>query len=139
MSDTTPHESLPLTTAGHRQYFRLVTSSVSAWYTEHSTENPLGIKPDPKVTRSGTGGFGSVLEQNRYQKFIKKGNLFMLKDVGREFGSEVEVDRSDPGSSTATSSRPCQSDWRRKQRGLMSCGMSTRTFGEQNVFANVLP
>eukprot|EP00913_Durusdinium_trenchii_P006551 g6154.t1 len=51
MSDCTPHESVALDSAAHRQYFRLVTSSVSAWYPQHSTENPLGIKVDPKITR----------------------------------------------------------------------------------------
>ncbi len=29
----------------HR-YFRLVTNSVSAWYSRHSTANPLGTQPD---------------------------------------------------------------------------------------------
>ena len=28
------------------RYFRLVTNSVSAWYSRHSTPNPLGIEPD---------------------------------------------------------------------------------------------
>jgi hypothetical protein len=28
------------------RYFRLVTNSVSAWYSRHSTPNPLGIQPD---------------------------------------------------------------------------------------------
>ena len=32
-----------------RQYFRLVTSEVSVWYEEHSTPNPLGIKPPDSV------------------------------------------------------------------------------------------
>ncbi|CAL1136543.1 unnamed protein product [Cladocopium goreaui] len=50
MSDATPHESVPLKEDSHRQYFRLVTSSVSLWYSKHSTENPL-VKPDPSVTR----------------------------------------------------------------------------------------
>eukprot|EP00438_Fugacium_kawagutii_P028070 Skav223919 [mRNA] locus=scaffold2593:279828:281000:+ [translate_table: standard] len=50
MSDATPHESMPLLEDTHRQYFRLVTSSVSLWYSKHSTENPL-VKPDERVTR----------------------------------------------------------------------------------------
>ena len=29
-----------------RRYFRLVTNSVSAWYSRHSTANPLGTLPD---------------------------------------------------------------------------------------------
>ena len=52
MSDVTPHESVPFAEAAHRQYFRLVTSSVSVWYAKHSTANPLGCQPDPSITRS---------------------------------------------------------------------------------------
>mmetsp|Transcript_123682 Transcript_123682/g.309106 ORF Transcript_123682/g.309106 Transcript_123682/m.309106 type:complete len:477 (-) Transcript_123682:21-1451(-) len=51
MTDATPHESMPLAENATRQYFRLVTSDVSVWYEKHSTRNPNGIKPDPKVTR----------------------------------------------------------------------------------------
>lgn len=51
MTDCTPHESLPLDAGVMRQYFRLVTSSVSVWYEKHSTSNPLGVSPDPRVTR----------------------------------------------------------------------------------------
>ena len=43
------------------RYFRLVTSSVSLWYSKHSTENPL-VKPDPSVTRS-QGRPGSEVEE----------------------------------------------------------------------------
>ena len=50
MTDRTPHESLPLKKACHRQWFRLVTSGVSAWFVDHSTPNPNGVVPDPDVT-----------------------------------------------------------------------------------------
>mmetsp|Transcript_26763 Transcript_26763/g.58762 ORF Transcript_26763/g.58762 Transcript_26763/m.58762 type:complete len:379 (+) Transcript_26763:343-1479(+) len=49
MTDMTPHESLPLPKGTYRQYFRLVTSNVSAWYSRHSTENELGIFPPSSV------------------------------------------------------------------------------------------
>mmetsp|Transcript_14416 Transcript_14416/g.45438 ORF Transcript_14416/g.45438 Transcript_14416/m.45438 type:complete len:349 (+) Transcript_14416:12-1058(+) len=49
LTDHTPHESLPLPTATHRQFFRLVTSRVDAWYADHSTPNPLGVEPPPGV------------------------------------------------------------------------------------------
>eukprot|EP00927_Polykrikos_kofoidii_P057546 TRINITY_DN51692_c0_g1_i1.p1 TRINITY_DN51692_c0_g1~~TRINITY_DN51692_c0_g1_i1.p1 ORF type:complete len:387 (+),score=29.10 TRINITY_DN51692_c0_g1_i1:50-1210(+) len=51
LTDSTPHESLPLSKETYRQYFRLVTSSLTAWYPEHSTANPLGVVPDSEVTR----------------------------------------------------------------------------------------
>jgi len=50
MTDTTPHESLPLAAGTPRQYFRLVTSNVTAWYADHSTPNPLGVVPPEHVT-----------------------------------------------------------------------------------------
>ena len=48
----TPHESLPLKRKKFRQFFRVVTSRVSLWYRDHSTANPLGVVPDPAITRT---------------------------------------------------------------------------------------
>ena len=83
----TPHESLPLKKGAFRQFFRLVTSQVvinslfiyllgskvSLWYADHSTPNPLGVLPDPDVTRIVTGDkFGEdgveLVEENALQK-----------------------------------------------------------------------
>ena len=49
MTDRAPHESLPLEEKQYRQYMRLVTGEIDAWYTAHSTPNPLGIVPPPSV------------------------------------------------------------------------------------------
>jgi len=49
ITDSTPHESIPLEQGAYRQYFRFVTSSVSVWYEKHSTKNRLGIQPPCKV------------------------------------------------------------------------------------------
>ena len=50
-TDLTPHESLPVREKVFRQYFRLVTSDVSAWYSQHSTANPCGtVVPTETVT-----------------------------------------------------------------------------------------
>ena len=51
LTDRTPHESLPLKKNTHRLFFRLVTSQVSLWFEEHSTKNPLGVVPDPNITK----------------------------------------------------------------------------------------
>ena len=51
ITDRTPHESLPLKNAAYRQYFRLVTHQVSLWFEDHSTKNPLGVLPDPNITK----------------------------------------------------------------------------------------
>lgn len=45
MTDSTPHESLPLRKGTHRSFFRLVTSQVSVWFADHSTPNPLTPLP----------------------------------------------------------------------------------------------
>ncbi|KAI9348660.1 hypothetical protein BDR26DRAFT_931042 [Obelidium mucronatum] len=45
ITDRTPHESLKLQKPGFRQFFRLVTSELSLWYSEHNSENELGTKP----------------------------------------------------------------------------------------------
>ena len=55
ITDRTPHESLPASRDGYRQFFRVVTDKVSLWYIEHSTPNPMGVKPDPKVTLTVKG------------------------------------------------------------------------------------
>ena len=49
MTDATPHESLPLPQGTHRQFFRLVTGKISGWWTQHSTPNRLGVRPDCQV------------------------------------------------------------------------------------------
>ena len=51
----TPHESLPLKRSTFRQFFRIVTSDVSFWYKDHSTPNPLGVLPDPDITKIVVG------------------------------------------------------------------------------------
>jgi hypothetical protein len=43
MTDSCPHESLPLSRRTFRQWFRLVTNKVDLWYERHSTTNPLGV------------------------------------------------------------------------------------------------
>jgi len=47
LTDTTPHEALPVTRDIYRQFFRVV-GQISHWYEQHSTPNRLGIK-DPSV------------------------------------------------------------------------------------------
>merc|ERR1712032_1606185 len=46
LTDATPHESRPVNEDCHRQFFRLVTRSLSAWYPEHCTANSL-VELDP--------------------------------------------------------------------------------------------
>jgi len=45
ITDTTPHEALPVTEDCYRQFFRVV-GKLSAWYEKHSTPNPLGIRDE---------------------------------------------------------------------------------------------
>ena len=51
ITDRTPHESLPLAKGTYRQFFRLVTSLLGVWFQDHSTKNPNGVVPDPKITK----------------------------------------------------------------------------------------
>lgn len=51
LTDSCPHESLPLKADTERQWFRFVTSDVSIWYKEHSTANRLGVAPAAKIIR----------------------------------------------------------------------------------------
>eukprot|EP01084_Bolivina_argentea_P019769 36774_1 len=60
LTDRTPHEALPMKENGYRQFFRLVTHKVGLWYTQHSTGNPNGIVPDPKITM--------VIEKSKFRK-----------------------------------------------------------------------
>jgi hypothetical protein len=49
MSDCVPHEAMPMKETAYRQFFRLVVGSISVWYSQHSTANPLGIQPDATI------------------------------------------------------------------------------------------
>jgi len=55
LTDTTPHEALPVEEDCYRQFFRVVSCTVSVWYENHSTKNRLGIVPDPSITTIITG------------------------------------------------------------------------------------
>jgi hypothetical protein len=49
MTDSCPHESLPLEAHTVRQWFRVVTHKVDLWYSDHSTASPLGIQPACRI------------------------------------------------------------------------------------------
>jgi hypothetical protein len=49
LTDRTPHEALPVAKDTKRQFFRLVSHELGVWWAQHSTANPLGIKPDCKI------------------------------------------------------------------------------------------
>ncbi|KAJ1569744.1 hypothetical protein HK405_003046, partial [Cladochytrium tenue] len=69
ITDRTPHESLPVQRRVFRQYFRLVTSQVSAWYEAHSTRNDeCGVRPPEGVA-------------------VVAGDKFRLADVDNGAGS----------------------------------------------------
>ena len=52
ITDRTPLETLPsYRTQSYFQCFQLVTHQVSFWFEEFSTENPLGVVPDSKITK----------------------------------------------------------------------------------------
>jgi hypothetical protein len=51
LTDRTPHEAIPLTEGTYRQFVRVVTSQLTYWHEEYNTKNPLGIVPDPSITK----------------------------------------------------------------------------------------
>ncbi|CAJ1387911.1 unnamed protein product [Effrenium voratum] len=91
MTDATPHESLPLVEPTHRQYFRLVTSSVSVWYAKHSTANPTGVQPDPAVTR--------IIHSDKFEELKQArvgppDEIWNVRDMGLgECGESEEISR----------------------------------------------
>ena len=40
MTDRTPHQAMPQPNEGYRQFFRLVTSGLNVWHSQHCTANP---------------------------------------------------------------------------------------------------
>ena len=64
MTDMSLHESLPIAKPVHRQYFRLVTRNIGAWYEHHSTPNPLKVTPPPCVRIITTSKFGDESDGN---------------------------------------------------------------------------
>mmetsp|Transcript_22445 Transcript_22445/g.31407 ORF Transcript_22445/g.31407 Transcript_22445/m.31407 type:complete len:163 (+) Transcript_22445:528-1016(+) len=66
LTDMTPHESLPLPggKGGYRQFFRLVTGELSAWYEQHSTANPLGVMPKARIIKGSNFSSSVETKQN---------------------------------------------------------------------------
>lgn len=92
ITDKTPHESLPLHQGTVRQYIRVVTGDVTAWFADHSTPNPCGILP-PDNVRIVTGnkfdlygGVGSVWESGSCEELgaVKEQNE--LRRILYQFG-----------------------------------------------------
>jgi hypothetical protein len=89
LTDRTPHESLPLKKGAFRQFFRLVTSQVSLWYADHSTSNPLGVKPDPTITRTVVG---DKFSEEGVEMLVQPPNLSELLKCGVAEDEGVEDD-----------------------------------------------
>ena len=137
MTDRTPHESLPVPcksneTPPRRQYFRLVIGTVSAWFADHSTPNPLGHLPPDSVRIVHGDKFSLHRELNtlyplkgRYgnaEKVSKARKIQMLRsllyDCGLghlyqrflDFGITSPADIVKEANKASRSSR-CERDW----------------------------
>ena len=64
LTDRTPHEALPLSKEVYRQFVRVVTSQLTYWHEEYNTKNPLGVVPDPNITKIIKG---SKFDESCYQ------------------------------------------------------------------------
>jgi hypothetical protein len=61
ITDSCPHESIPLKNNIHRQWFRYVTSDVGMWYAKYSTPNRLGIVQNCPINNE-------LYDEKKYQK-----------------------------------------------------------------------
>jgi hypothetical protein len=84
MTDRTPHESLPVPAGARRQYFRLVVGTVSAWFVDHSTPNPLGCLPHPSTRIVGGDKFQLYASVKRGAHW-HCGSAAQLAAAAREF------------------------------------------------------
>ena len=83
MSDSIPHESLPMQFTRMRQFFRIMTSEVEFWFKDHYTANPLGVLPDPSVTEIVAGNVSSEEELQILNDWKPEGYK-QMEVVGKE-------------------------------------------------------
>eukprot|EP01129_Flabellula_baltica_P011447 TRINITY_DN5014_c0_g1_i1.p1 TRINITY_DN5014_c0_g1~~TRINITY_DN5014_c0_g1_i1.p1 ORF type:complete len:331 (+),score=61.71 TRINITY_DN5014_c0_g1_i1:207-1199(+) len=75
ITDTTPHESLPVRNRVYRQFFRVVTSNISVWYDEHSTRNPL-VEPEAEIIYGSKFKDGDAAQEGiPHGEYSEKGKL----------------------------------------------------------------
>merc|ERR1712139_709132 len=87
LTDRTPHETLPVKEDTYRQFFRVVTSSLSAWFPEHSTANRLGIKPDENITK--------IIEGNKFDGVLSAQLLNSRNQSSKAQAREGEVNTTE--------------------------------------------
>jgi hypothetical protein len=63
-TDTCPHEVLPQKYSAIRQWFRIVTSQNSFWFSKTDTPNSLGIEPDCQIIHQSPVTFFENLKHN---------------------------------------------------------------------------
>jgi len=68
LTDLTPQEALPMTHAGHRQFFRVVAGPLKFWYEAHSAPNPL-VAIGPETT---------ILEESKFNPLQPQDSAFDL-------------------------------------------------------------
>ena len=104
MTDQTPHESLPLKRSSQRQYFRLVTGKVTAWFARHSTLNPNMSMAEMTNCMSRMGV--NVIEGNKFE-------IYQGKECCKWRSSNVEG---------LLHSKESFANIAQQQRGRSSCG-----------------
>lgn len=73
MTDCTPHEAVPQTSSGHRQFFRVVSPYISHWYEQHSTPNPN--VPLPRHVKIIKNNKFDIRDETKEKKKTKTGKL----------------------------------------------------------------
>ena len=88
-----------------------MTSKVSLWYRDHSTPNPLGVEPDPEITRTVVG-----------DKFSEDG-VEVVEDPGAWERRRLEVERIQ-----AEVEERC--DWHQYYAGICDCNNEKETLDD---------
>ena len=93
---------MPLQQETFRQFFRIVTSKVSLWYKDHSTANPLGVEPDPEITKVVVG-----------DKFSEEG-VEVVEDPGARERRRQELER-------IRAEEGLRCEWHQHYAGVCNC------------------
>ena len=100
-------------TRTYRQFFRIVTAEVSFWYKDHSTANPLGVQPDPNITKIVVGN-----------KFSEEGVKIVKTD--QDLVAKNEENDGEPVKKSAKNSEKLKirCEWYKIHSGECSGGLS---------------
>ena len=87
LTDRTPYEWIPLSHRTHQKVFQFVLSDVSVWFEEYSTPNPLGVVPDPTITK--------IVKSHKNEARCPHSSLQDREDIQQNSSSQYYEDHED--------------------------------------------